>query len=304
MIKGIKIALIAAGIAVVAAGVAGSLLLKNIVYGKRQTLDEAFNWQKDHTDVSWFEAVKKTEYEISSYDGYQLHMMLCEGEKSGADQDRYVILTHGYTDNRYGTLKYMKFYLERGYSCVIYDLRGHGLNKKTYTSYGVREGKDLNAVIEDTRERYGENIHIGLQGESLGSATSINVLQYKPDVDFVVADCGFSDIWNVLEGGFKMLHLPTAFLSLASGISKIRYGVSLKEMRPIDSLSENEVPIMFIHGAEDTFILPDNSKRMMEATKGYAEYHEISGAAHAESAIVAPEEYRSLVNAFLDHIDF
>lgn len=67
----------------------------------------------------------------------------------------------------------------------------------------------------------------------LGAATSITALKYKPDIDFVVADCGFADIYGVLYDGYKSAHVPTFLLKLASIGAKIRYGYSLKEMRPI-----------------------------------------------------------------------
>ena len=73
-------------------------------------------------------------------------------------------------------------------------------------------------------------------------------------------------------------------------------------MRPIDSLADNEIPILFIHGAEDSFILPEHSERMKEETKGYSELHLIPGAAHAASVLTAPEEYREIVEAFLTRI--
>ena len=73
-------------------------------------------------------------------------------------------------------------------------------------------------------------------------------------------------------------------------------------MRPIDSLAENEIPILFIHGAEDSFILPEHSERMQKETKGYSELHLIPGAAHAASILTAPAEYKGIVAAFLEHI--
>ena len=75
-------------------------------------------------------------------------------------------------------------------------------------------------------------------------------------------------------------------------------------MQPIQSLRENRIPILFIHGAEDTFILPEHSERMKEATKGYAELHLIPGAGHAESILTDPEAYSQYVADFLlNHVE-
>ena len=110
-------------------------------------------------------------------------------------------------------------------------------------------------------------------------------------------------ISNVLKGGVKSMHLPEGLVSLASVCARLRYGYSYDMMRPIDSLADNEIPILFIHGAEDSFILPENSERMEKETKGYSELHLIPGAAHAASVLTAPEEYQEIVEAFLAHIN-
>ncbi len=216
--------------------------------------------------------------------------------------DKYVIITHGYTDNRFGAMKYVKFYLDLGFNCIVYDLRGHGENAEAICTYSIKESKDLNALISDTYDRYGKNIYLGLQGESLGSATTISVLGQRQDVKFAVADCGFADIENVLQVGIKSMHLPSFMVKLASLACKIRYGFFFSEAQPIQSLSGNQVPILFIHGADDTFIVPDNSKRMSEATAGYSEFYTVPGAAHAMSAIQDPTSYAKYIEAFLEKI--
>lgn len=291
-------ALFLCGSAAVAAG--GSMVLASyIVHGKRQSLADSYLWQQSHYDISWFGKIQKRDYNIMSYDGYVLHTTLCRSPEPG---NKYVILTHGYTDNRYGMLKYMQIYLDRGYNCIIYDLRGHGENERTYCSYGLREGKDLCQVIRDTFVRYGEDIYLGLHGESLGSATTIYSLEYQQDVKFAVADCGFSDIYNVLEGGLKQYHLPVETLLFASAAAKMRYGFSFKEPRPVDALKNNTVPICFIHGENDKFILPENSARMYQETRGYKELHLIPKAVHANSVLTDRALYTKVVNDFLDQI--
>ena len=166
-------------------------------------------------------------------------------------------------------------------------------------SDGIREGEDLNCLINDTRKRYRDLNTLGIHGESLGAATTVSSLKYTPAVDFAVADCGFSDIENVLKEGYRKAHAPAFLVDLADIGARIRYGYAIKDMRPIDSLDENEVPILFIHGEEDNLILPGNSEDMSGRTKGRTEYHIIPGAGHAESILVEPEMYETIVKKFL-----
>lgn len=267
-----------------------------VMMGSRQTLEEAFAWQTEHYDTSFYDTLKKTDYTVAGSDGYILHAELLDNPKHSTE---YVIITHGYTDNRFGALKYVPAYLDLGFNCVIYDLRGHGENERTFTTYGIREALDLECLIEDTRQRYPDLTMLGLHGESLGAATTVTVLKYRPQVDFAVSDCGFSDIENVLREGFRHQGVPQFLFSLADLGARIRYHYALKDMRPIDSLEDNEVPVLFLHGEEDTLILPKNSEDMAARTKGRSEFHTIPKAGHAESVIVDPVLYGHYLAEFL-----
>lgn len=289
-------------ILIIAALVIGAMfwLAGFVMTGKRQTQEEAMAWQSEHYDTSYYEPLEKEEYTVKGNDGYILHVELLKNPELS---DKYVIISHGYTDTRYGALKYAEMYLDFGYNCIIYDLRGHGDNASTFTTYGILESKDLMKLIEDTRNRYEVRV-LGLHGESLGAASTITALQYHPNVDFVVADCGFSDIESVLRLGYKNAGVPEFLVDLADIGSRLRYHYALKDMRPIDAIEDNTIPILFIHGEDDRFILPENSYRMYARTKGIKEIHTIPQAGHAFSAIVNPELYRQYLSDFLTGMGF
>ena len=94
--------------------------------GKRQTLEEARQWQESHYDLAWYDALEKEDYTVPGDGGYVLHVQRLVNP---AAVGKYVIISHGYTDNRLGALKYARLYLDRGYQVIVYDLRGHGLNE-------------------------------------------------------------------------------------------------------------------------------------------------------------------------------
>ena len=166
----------------------------------------------------------------------------------------------------------------------------------------VRESRDLAVLIRDCRARFPDAKVFGLHGESLGAATSLACLKDQPPVDFVVADCGFSEITPILVQGLKGFHLPGWMVHAASLWAKLLCGHFYREMRPVDSLPENRVPILFLHGAADTFIPPEHSHRMWKTTAGYSEFFTIEGAGHAASVLKAPEEYREYVDGFLKKV--
>ncbi len=167
-----------------------ALIANIIVHGERQTLEEAYQWQLDHAPgCRIFRREDFTDYTVASPDGYVHHVSYLPAKEPS---DRYVILAHGYTDNRFGSLKYIQFYHALGFHCVAFDQRGHGENAPVPCSYSIREKESILAVLRDTRERYGQDIRIGFHGESLGGATVLASLGSKPDISFAVDDCGFA----------------------------------------------------------------------------------------------------------------
>ena len=293
----IPVVLVGAGLLILGFG---CLLAAFSMRIKRQTLAEARAWQEEHYDLSWYDPLEKEDYTVRCRDGYLLHVQrLCNPKPA----NRAVIISHGLTDNRFGALKYTKPYLDMGFDVIIYDLRGHGENEKTHCTYSLRESRDLNLLIRDTRDRFPELKTLGLHGESLGAATSIAVLRYSPKVDFVVSDCAFSEIKPILTEGLRRLHLPEKCIGLAGFCTKLLYHCSYDQMRPIDSLQKAKQPILFIHGAADELIPPDHALAMHELVAEQSELHLVEGAPHALSVLTAPQDYRRWLRGFLRDYD-
>lgn len=240
------------------------------------------------------------EHTINTYDGEKIWVGFVPGNP---DNKHYVILSHGYTSTRYGMYKYVVLWRKLGFHCVIYDNRGHGVNKPTVCSFGIKESRDLMAVIEDTYKCFGNDIHIGLHGESMGAGLQLMALAYNPKVDFIVNDCGYSEIlpvfrWKVKNG----FHLPGWLADLASPLGKLLYGYWFQDVRPIDCLKENEIPICFVHGDSDNFTAHWHSEKMYEANKGYKELHLFEGVDHAECVIKDTERYMQMLKDFIQKV--
>lgn len=283
---------VAAGAAIIAA----PYCLAGYLMSRKQPPKEAMKRQSERYDTSFYGEAEKEEYVAEGHDGYKLHAELL---KNPAETDKYVILSHGHAANRHSVLRYVPMYFDLGFNCIIYDLRGHGENEEAITTYGILESKDLNHLIKDTRKRYPSLTLLGLHGESLGAATTITALKEKPEVDFVVADCAFEDIEGVIRTKCRKIHAPGFVADMAEFGAKMRYHYSLKDMRPIDSLDGNKIPILFIHGEDDNLILPQNSKDMYDRTDGAKELKLIPKARHAESIVQDPENYKRYVDEFV-----
>ena len=289
--------IVAAGLFALA--VAFGMWLASIPMGiKRHTPEHTLAWYREHHNVSeWLDPLEKSEYQTVCRDGYRLYTLLLKNPELS---DRYVIISHGYTSNRYGGLKYAKPYLDLGFNVILYDLRGHGTNAKTFCTYSVRESMDLCDLVADTRSRYPSASLLGIHGESLGGATVCASMKYAPNVDFAVSDCGFAEIGSILKTGLRHMHLPMWVINWAAVCSKVRYGYNYREMRPIDSLPGNRIPMMFIHGDRDEVIPPDHSARMASTTEGVSVEHYVKGAGHGKSVFRDPAGYTEFLRSFIE----
>lgn len=248
-----------------------------------------------------YDRMPKEAYKIEAADGYQLQAYVIPAE---VKSNKYVVISHGYSYNRYGSVKYTLLFHLLDYHCIIYDNRGHGNNESSICTMGVQESRDLISVIQDTYRRYGEDIYLGLHGESMGAALQIMSLAYRPRVHFIINDCGYGELIKVLRHKAKQLfHLPGWICNVSSLVSTKIYGYSFQKVRPIDALKDNEIPICFMHGKDDNFISCDHSIAMEKQTEGYSEIHLFPGADHAQSIDSDPNRYKEIVEKFLKKVE-
>ncbi|MCR5327244.1 MAG: lysophospholipase [Saccharofermentans sp.] len=251
-----------------------------------------------------YDSYDKKDYEIKGKDGYVLHATFVDNEAVRGN-GKYMILLHGHTSNRYGSVKYLNSYIKLGFSCLIYDARTHGENAPDKCSLGYLEAEDLMFVIEDTRKRYSDIKVLGLHGESMGSSTALIGVKYEPQIDFIVADCGFISAKQVIRDGYSRIHLQFLVPSVWVA-ARVFYGLNMSKTDAYHALENNKYPILFIHGAGDTFIKPYHSEKLREAASKNGAYTElvlVEGAGHAKSRYVAGfDKYTSYIENFLKNI--
>ena len=277
----------------------GFCLMKYVIKPKRISMEESISIEKSKNFWGDYDSYPKEEMNIESFDDYLLHGILLKNTS-----DKYVIITHGYTYTRYGSVKYANIFYSLGYNVYLYDLRHHGANANSYCSMSYLEGQDIIAIKEALKSRFGKDIQVGLHGESLGAASSIAALGLSREFTFCIADCGFSDLSELLiYQARRLMHMPGWIVHVASGFLRIIYHYSFYEVKPITGLHNNLTPILFIHGENDDFILPSHSKKMYEACNlCHKELFFIPNAKHAESYESDPQQYATVVHAFLERI--
>lgn len=273
----------------------GYAAMKYVIYPKRVSYEEAEKIEKEKDFWGDYDSYEKEEWNIQSFDGYLLH-----GELIKTNSNKYVIVTHGYTYNKLGSIKYANIFHRLGYNVYIYDLRHFGKNKECFCSMGKYESKDIIAIQEALLKRFGEEITIGLHGESLGCASSLLALGLSQRFEFLVADCGFANLKTLLEDlAVRNLHLPSFIVCFTDVWMKLFHQYKFADIKPIMSMETNKVPILFFHGKQDDFILPEHTKQMYEVCNACKKIHNIEGAEHAQSYEVDPVGYEEKIKEFL-----
>ena len=253
--------------------------------------------KEEENSYGGFDSYEKEPFDLTLRDGYVIH-----GDYYPLDPKKVVIISHGHGDNKYTGIRFLQVFRKLGYTTVIYDLRGHGHNEPYVCTLGLNESKDLVELIDAIKKRF-PGAEIGLHGLSMGCGTTVMALKYKPDVSFVVADCGYAILKELCKDRLLSVKSPAWMFSSVNLCNRLRYGYNANDVNPIDSLDDNEIPILFFHGMEDKLIRYQHSEWMYERNKGsLKELHLIPGTAHAHAWNHDPEKYEKIVSDFLKKV--
>lgn len=278
----------------------GLFFAKIIVYPKRFGVQESYDIEKNNQKLieDEYQSWAREEINISSRFGYSLAGIYfpIPGSK------RCVVLSHGITYTRYGSVKYMSIFRKLGFNILIYDLRYHGSSGGKNTTFGFYEKHDLATLFDWLEEREGPDIVIGTHGESMGAAISLQHAAIDSRVAFVVEDCSYSDLPGQIAYRLKVEYHLGRFpaLYLASLGCKILTGIYFHQVSPLQDVARINVPVLFIHGAEDDYIPPGMARKLYEAkVQGARQLYLAPQAAHAEAYWKNQDEYSQIVEQFL-----
>lgn len=275
-------------------------LVQYMSYPKRWNRKESHLEDEKKNLLIGEEKLKREPIEVKMSDGYLIH-----GDISlQGDEKKFVILCHGYSVNRESAIKYAVLFYSLGYSVVVYDHRSHGDNVHKDVTMGYKESKDLHEIILWLKAKYGDDILLGLHGESMGSATILQAVKYNDKIDFICEDCGYSDLRKLFIYLVRhMTHLSPFFIPMCDVYMKLFHRYHMKDASPIEYIKGCTIPLLVIHGENDTFIPNDHSEDIYQAFDGYKEKHIFPGAEHAESLLSNREQYMQILENFVHKIE-
>ncbi|MCP8615942.1 alpha/beta hydrolase [Salirhabdus salicampi] len=239
--------------------------------------------------------------EIESFDGLKLQGYFLE---SIEPTNKTVIFAHGYLGRGRDMALYGQYYYEElGYNIFLADMRGHGESEGDYIGFGWHDRLDYLKWIDTIIEKKGMDVEIVLHGLSMGGATMamISGEELPSNVKAIVADSPYSSVYDLFAYQLKRMYKLPEFpvLPTTSLVTNMKAGYSLKEASALEQVKKAEVPILYFHGSNDTFVPTPMANELYEQTNGETDIMFFEGANHGEAFAIDKEKYVEKLTGFL-----
>lgn len=255
---------------------------------------------------AWFSEAKQP-VSITSFDGLNLHGWLFDPDCVNPLPHLYAICCHGYTGEPAEMAKWAHRFAKLGFTVLVPAQRAHELSEGRYVGMGWLERNDLLAWIHLIVES-DPDARILLHGNSMG-ATTVMMAAGDPrlprNVVSAIEDSGYASVrMQFIDSARSMFHLPKLLAAMcvdAAGlVCKYRAGFDFSDASCVEQLKHTTIPMLFIHGAADTFVSP----RFLDMIYGACSSLDrekllVPDADHVMSSAVAPDVYWSKVEGFV-----
>ncbi|WP_075841271.1 alpha/beta hydrolase [Clostridium perfringens] len=285
----------------------GLYIFKSTVTRELHDIEKSYTRYVENNlfDEALYNSASKEYITLKSFDGLNLTSTLIMNENP---TNKFIVLVHGVSICYVGSLKYFDIFYKNGFNILIVNQRRHGKSEGKYSTYGFYEKYDVNMWIEYLKSRFGNDIILGLHGESMGAGTVMETIPLNDSIKFVIEDCGYSNFHELI--GFQITHayknrlvrkILRPSLIFANFFMKTKAKFSMKKIVPIDIVSSTSLPMMFVHGKEDYFVPWYMAVDLYKAkTKGYKELYLVEGAKHAEALEVNKILYEKKIMTFIE----
>lgn len=240
---------------------------------------------------------------IKSRDNLTLHGDLFPSEKP---TNRIAILFHGYTSCGINDCSNMgEYFMQHGWNSLIVDQRSHGKSEGQWIGFGILDRFDCISWINFVTECFGDDCEVVLFGVSMGASTVLmasGTEGFPTNVKAIISDCAFTSPYDVFTHILRRdYHLPPhPIMDINDRLCRKRAGYGFRDFSTLDAVKKGVCPILFIHGAEDTFVPAYMTEQNYEACTGEKEKLIVENAGHAASLYENRELYQTTVSRFLE----
>lgn len=192
--------------------------------------------------------------------------------------------------------------MKLGFNVIMIDQRAHGESEGKTISFGCNESSDLIGWINYVRKNYGNEREVMLFGISMGAATVLLTASREDLPDNVVsaiADCPFASARKIICKVMRDLKISPRIIYPFARLGAIIFGGFDPEGADGEAAAKNiKIPLLLIHGEDDSFVPCDMSRDIQKASLGKAQLHTVAGAEHGVSYLSDMEGYEKIVTDF------
>ena len=263
----------------------------------------ASQWNQTPLPAEWRRQHRIRNWSVRSFDGIALS---AEEYPASEDTHRWAVVVHGYRGCAAGMIRYIRMFHDLGFHVLAPDCRGHGKSGGTLAGMGGRDHLDLLQWIDEIIMR-DPLAKIVLHGESMGAATVMMAVgeTLPPQVCCAIEDCGYSNaedavayVWSTR----KRYPCATALLWCLRRRCLQKGNPPLYKICPEKQLKQCRIPMLFIHGQEDTIVPLYMGAKVYAGHPGKKQLWTVPGADHTGSYGVNPEIYQNRVRSFLSEV--
>jgi len=181
-----------------------------------------------------------------------------------------IILLHGLSDNRLGMIGYAEMLLGHGFSVLAPDARAHGASGGQLATYGLLESEDIHRWFDWLPQNQHPGCIFGF-AESMGAAQLLQSLQAEPHFCAVAAESPFSNFREIAydrvgqffhAGPWLGRTILRPVVEVAFAYARWKYKVNFEQLSPESIVADTKVPVMLIHGRNDSNIPIRHSRRI------------------------------------------
>lgn len=212
------------------------------------------------------------------------------------------IVVHGFGQSYKEMQQYCKMFYEKNFNVLAVDNRTHGDSQGTFIGFGWLDRLDLidwcNYFTNQEAEQKIVLFGLSMGGTAVCCATGEKL---PNNVCAVISDCAFANADRQIDFYMKKHKIWLKLVkSHLYSFAKRVHNFDLMKVDATRQVKNSKVPILYIHGADDLFVEPQNMTLLYNATpQNLRECFLVEGADHGMSYPTAGVVYEKKISDFL-----
>lgn len=175
-----------------------------------------------------------------------------------SNSDKTIIMFHGFHALpmvNFGIQ--LQYFLKRNYNVLLINQRAHEGSEGRYSTYGQKEQNDVLSWINYISQNDKVNSII-LYGISMGAASICYASDKITDkkVKLLIIESSFTSVTSLVDHIVSSQHVPSfLFSGPVHFFSRHLAGIKWENNSTIDSLKNNHIPSIFVHGTKDSIAI-------------------------------------------------